>query len=266
VGDLVTIAGNTELDGYASGDVVTVLGNTRLGKKAVVRGDVVTILGRIIVEDGAVVHGDAVNIVGTIADPGNGIKGSTVAISGPFSFIFPFAAGHWFAILVWLKVIRVVGSLLLAYLVIALMPNAIERMGGQVARNPFVSGCVGAGAVLATPVIFITLLITGIGVFLVPLALLVGLFLGIVAVYYKVGYRVRSAVRAGAHHPLLDVTVGVLLINLICLLPVVGWVIKLVLSIAGLGALILTKFGRREGIGIVPPTVPSSGTPTQPAS
>jgi len=42
-----------------------------------------------------------------------------------------------------------------------------------------------------------------------------------------------------------------LLITLISFIPLLGWIFKFVLSLAGLGALILTRFGTHEGIGAV---------------
>ncbi len=48
-------------------------------------------------------------------------------------------------------------------------------------------------------------------------------------------------------------TIGLLLITLIALVPLVGWVIKLAATMAGLGAFLLTRFGTREGIGFGPP-------------
>ena len=259
VADIVTIGGTTELYGYAA-DVVTIRGNTRIGKDGVVQGDLVTILGNIMVEKGGTVRGDAVSILGNIIDPNTGIKGNTVHISGPLGWgldLLGLAGGSWVVFLLWMKVFGVIVALLLAYLIIAIMPKATVRIGSQVTRTPFISGVVGIGTIMASPMIFVLLLITLIGILLVPLALLVALWLGMVAIYYMIGSKVRAAFRKNSYKPFLDVTIGVLIVALISLVPVFGWIAKFALAVAGLGALILTRFGTREGIKTTLKTAPA---------
>jgi len=159
-------------------------------------------------------------------------------------------AGHVFAWLVVLFSLRLFSTLLLAYLVVAIMPNAVARVSEQVARNPFVSGLVGAGTLVATPIVFILLLVTCIGILLVPLALFVCMFLGKVAVAQKIGNKIRTAIRGDSYHPYVDVTIGILLLGCISFVPVMGGLAKLILIMAGLGAVVLTRFGSRDGIGL----------------
>jgi len=67
-----------------------------------------------------------------------------------------------------------------------------------------------------------------------------------------IGHKVRAAFRKNSNRPFLEVTIGVLVVGLITLVPVLGWIVKFVLAMAGLGALILTRFGTRKGIGTGP--------------
>ena len=258
VTDLVTIMGNTELDGYAV-DVVTVLGNIMLGEEAVVDGDIVCILGNIVLEDGATVNGDVVAVLGTVDDRGDGVRDSVVSIPGavaaPFALLAASVAGHTFAIVLLIGLLRLFAALLLGYLAIALMPNAMARISDQVGRNPFISGLVGAGALVATPLLFFLLLITCIGILLVPLAAFVCLFFGKVAVSIKIGTKLRTSLWGNSYRPYLDLTVGLALLTLISFVPLLGSLTRLVLIMAGLGALVLTRFGVREGIGLTPAPV-----------
>jgi len=253
VTDLVTIMGNTELDGYAQG-VVTVLGNIVLGKDAIVDGDIVCVLGNIVLEDGATVDGDVVTVLGTVDDRGDGVRDSIVsipaAVAAPVALLTASVAGHTFAIVLLIGLLRLFAALLLGYLAIALMPNAMARISDQVGRNPFISGLVGAGALVATPLLFLLLLITCIGILLVPLAAVVCLFFGKVAVSIKIGTKLRSSLWGNTYRPYLDLTVGLALLTLISFVPLLGSLTRLVLIMAGLGALVLTRFGAREGIGL----------------
>ncbi len=251
VGELVVIVGGVELEGYAN-DVVTILGSIELGEEAIVRGELVSILGNIVVKEGATVDGEAVSILGSVIDPGEGVKGDTVAISGPIAYVVPALAGPTIVTLFLLELLNVVASLLLAYLVVALMPGGIIKIGDQLVRNPLVSGLVGGGALVALPLLFIILAITCIGILLVPLAFVIAWVVAQTVVAHRIGYMIRSAVRRNSYRPYIDVTIGMLLLALIPLVPVVGWVVKLVLVMAGLGAVVLTRFGSRDGIGLVP--------------
>lgn len=254
-GDVVTISGTTILEGSTRGDLVTIKGDVRIGKNAQVKGDLVCILGNIFIEKGGQVKGDTTCIAGTINDPGKGIQGNTVSITGPWSTVLSIIAGtSWIMFAVWIKVLSLIAFLLLSYLVVALMPQIVERVGNQAARNPFISGCVGAGAIVAFPVLFLVLLITLVGILLVPLVYFVCGFIGLVGVAYIVGARVRNALRGNSQRPFLDVTIGILLITLVTWIPVVGALVKFLLILIGLGALILTRFGKKDGIGTVPVT------------
>lgn len=268
VTDLVTIMGNTELDGYAN-DVVTVLGNIMLGEEAVVDGDVVCVLGNIEVAPGATVDGDVVAVLGTVYDPVDGIQGDLVSVPGaiPASVVFVLGSfvGNTLAVVLSLSLLKLFAGLLLGYLVIALMPDATARIGDQVARNPFISGLVGAGALCAFPLIWLLLLITCIGILLVPVAYWVCGFVGGIAVSLKIGTKLRTAVAGNSYRPYLDLTIGMALLAIIAFVPVLGWLTRFVLSMAGFGALILTRFGTREGLGLAaaPVVVPSPVEPVE---
>ncbi len=227
-----------------------------LGEDSVVDGDVVCVLGNIVVEDGATVDGDVVAVLGTVDDRGDGIRDSIVSIPGaiPASFVLVLGSlvGNTLAIVLSLSLLRLFAGLLLGYLVIALMPDATARIGDQVARNPFISGLVGAGALCAFPLIWLLLLITCIGILLVPVAYWVCILIGGVAVSLKIGTKLRTAVAGNSYRPYLDLTVGMALLAILALVPVLGWLTRFVLALAGLGALVLTRFGKREGLGLAP--------------
>lgn len=274
VADLVTIMGNAELEGIAK-DFVTVFGNARVGKNAIVEGDAVCPFGNLVIESGAVVYGDAVCpfgtltiregarvrkdaicIFGSVHDPGAGIEGDTVSALPRGEFGVPFEKVRFFAprySLGWRVLFRVFAflkTLLLSFLVLALMPRVVGRVKSQLLRNPFISGCVGAGGLVAFLPLFLILLITCIGIILVPVAYWLAWFIGMVAVYQWLGYKVRVAIRGNSQRPFWDVTIGVLAITLVGLVPVVGLLIRFLLGLAAFGAFILTKCGTQQGIGL----------------
>lgn len=274
VGDLVTMFGNADLEGMAN-DFVTMFGNARAGQDAIVQGDAVCSFGNLVIEsgavvkgdaicpfgnitieEGAVVHGDGVSVFGRIVDPGGAVQGDKISgMPGgragiPFE-AFPFLGPRYsLGWRVLFKVFAFLKTLLLSFLVLALMPRVVERVRGQLLRNPLISGCVGAGGLVAFLPVFLILLITCIGLILVPVAYWLAWFVGMVAVYQWLGHKVRVAIRGNSQRPFWDVTIGVLAITLVSLVPVVGLLIRFLLGLAAFGAFILTKCGTQQGIGL----------------
>ena len=109
-------------------------------------------------------------------------------------------------------------------------------------------------AVLAKPIVFVLLVITVIGIVLVPFLALglfvAGLFGKAVALAW-IGQRIlRVGHHGGAHPPVLSVLVGGIAVLLLYMVPVLGFVLYKTLAILGLGivvyTLILNSRGARE--------------------
>jgi uncharacterized RDD family membrane protein YckC len=131
------------------------------------------------------------------------------------------------------------------YLLIALLfPKGVEQCVRTMEEQP--GRCVSASilTVLAKPIIFVLLVVTVIGIALVPfLALglfLAGLFAKAVALAW-IGGRILRAARAGdAHPPVLAVLIGGAAALALYMVPVLGFVLYKALDILGLGIVVYT--------------------------
>ena len=194
--DVVVFGGTARIDGEVNGDVVVIGGRAELGPRAHVRKELTVIGGALQRDPGAIVDGP-VNEIGT------GPNG--VAISGNRDrFRFPRLGG--FASMRPLvrfaaTGLRAVALILIAFVVLLIARQPIERIGARAAAEPMKAGLVGLLLeLLIMPTLIVTvivLVVTIIGIpllVLVPFALL-GLVVVLLVGFTAVAHRVASGSR-----------------------------------------------------------------------
>lgn len=251
-GDVVTISGNTLINGVVNGDVFAVSGNVTINGR--VNGDVAVITGNVTLGPTAVVRGDVNVPVGTWSKaPGAQVGGSMVQspnvnvgdptrLLGSLGAVIanPFTRPA-FALFRWLT------NLALVLLVVVLFPAALKGVGAAAERELGKSLLVGFLTALAAIPVGLMLLITLIGPIFWGLFLFVAGFMGYAALSLVIGRRVREAVRPpeeGAMGSMAwDAVIGTAVLALVGLVPLLGGLFKLLVSLAGLGAVLFSKFG-----------------------
>ncbi len=244
----VAVMGSTSVDSKVKGEVVAVFGDVELGPNADVGGDVVVIGGTLHRDPAAIVHGNV----------------QQVALFG--------AGGHLEWLHTWVKHCLVYGrplaiapglgwawgfafTFFALYLLIAvLFPKGIEQCVRTMEEQPGRSVLASILTVLAKPIVFVLLVVTVIGIALVPFLALglfvAGLFGKAVALAW-IGRRILRVVRDDvARPPVLSVLIGGVAVLLLYMVPVLGFVLYKTLAILGLGivvyTLILNSRGARE--------------------
>ncbi len=268
VGDaVVAIFGSARIDGRVEGDVVAVAGSVYLGPRADVRGNVVSVGGGVERQPGARVRGDL-----------NEVRVGFPSV-GPWFHVRPWRGWVWPGgpfgessdLLTTLMRMAVVA--LFAAMLVAVASGSVRRVSDVVVAEPFRAGIAGLAAqVFFLPVLVITIVVLAgsiVGIpllLLVPFALLavvVALFLGFAGASCGVGRLVTR--RAGSHPATLFVTfiIGLAVIWALTLIarfvglagsPVrfvlgavllAGFVVEYAAWTVGLGAVLITRFGRR---------------------
>jgi uncharacterized RDD family membrane protein YckC len=233
--DVVAVLGSVNLNGHASGDVVSVLGDVELGPQAVVDGEIAVIGGTLKRDPAAVVHGDIQNVLGVSF--------------GSFRWMRP-----WFEhCLVYVRPLAIANGLgwawALAFVFLGLYVltavlfrepllrsvNVLEQQPGKTLLAALIT-------MILTPIVFMLLLVTIIGIPFMPL-LAMGFFLinifGKAVILTWIGQRVLKA--AGQHdaQPVaLAVLIGGLIVMVTYLIPVIGFLIYMTLGVLGLGVAI----------------------------
>jgi hypothetical protein len=242
-GDVTVFGGNSSVDGRIDGNLAMVGGNLTLGSEAVVDGDLVTFGGNVTQDEGAVIRGER-------------IQGSWFNISLPRMQPTPaprlyFPSGwsnfeNWFGGLVSV-VMSAAALIALGLLLFYLLPRQMAVIEQTVRSAPAASLGVGLSTLIVLPIALVLLVIICIGI---PVAVLVALLAaaagicGWIVVGAMLGRWMLAALKARAA-PALDVVAGVGTLSLLSAVPCVGWLLSLVVVTAGLGAVVLTRFGTR---------------------
>ena len=242
-GDAVAVMGDLKVDGSVSGDAVAVLGDNTINGP--VGGEAVAVVGDMKLGPKARIAGDVVCISGTIQrDPHAVIGGNIVnpSIGSRMHGLAPLHAiiGHGFrSPWMWIYNLGIIG---LYALVALLFPRAVRTVGDKLVEQPGMSLLAAFLAVLALPVVFLILCVTVIGI---PLAiLLIPAFLGLMmfgkaSFYALIGRKITQ----DRLHLSIAVVVGALVCLIFFIVPYVGLMLSLTISLIMVGCGITALFG-----------------------
>lgn len=249
-GEVVAIHGNAWIEGKVDGDVVVLLGKLQLGPEAVVDGDVTVVAGAFEADPSAQITGSPTVIGPNLFGFGRDLEHAVWWVRWPGQWFhhglvhgraFPLQFGwSWLA----------AGLALLLYLLVALLfPRTVQNTVGILEANP--AQALGAGLLgfVASPALLLLLVITGIGVLVVPFVLLglgVAFVFGKVAVYRYAGQRAGAALGwAALQKPLLALVLGAVGFYFLYAVPFLGLILWTFALALGFGAILLAIF-RRE--------------------
>ncbi|MEE9167616.1 MAG: hypothetical protein V3U24_09210, partial [Candidatus Neomarinimicrobiota bacterium] len=227
------IGGDVTVYGEVEDNVVSVGGSVYLGPDAYIRGDVVSVGGEIEKTSGAEVKGDLVE----------------VSFWGfPFGRKSHFWSGWWVGS--WfLRLLSLIGSLAVTVLIVALIPNTIDNFSSMVEDNAGQSILWGfLGIVLIVPVA-VVLCLSLVGILLLPVEFLIVCLttvVGYISVARFLGRKTTKSLNMSTQPILLEATFGVLLLWIIGLIPVLGWLTKLLVALVGFGAGIAVFVAKRK--------------------
>jgi len=237
-GEAVSVMGTTTINGKVDGQAVAVLGDIVLGPEAVVGGEVVVVLGRIIRADGAEIRGGVQEIGGF--GPFVGFEWLRAWVTKCLLWGRPLAfGGH----LGWAWMVG--GIFLLFYMLLALLfPRGIERCVENLEQRPGGTFLAAVLAALLTPVLIVLLVITGVGIVLIPFVL-AGLFFGTLfgkaAMLAWFGRRVTRLFGEGfLSHVFVAVFIGGVLVLLLYTIPFLGFLLWKLFAVLGMGMVVYT--------------------------
>ncbi|MFZ1072280.1 MAG: RDD family protein [Verrucomicrobiia bacterium] len=269
--DIVAILGNVMVDKEAGGDAVAVIGNVKLGTNAVVNGDTVAILGNINLAPNTKVHGDVVAVGGAVErSKGSVVDGDVVGMPG-FSWLGEWLDQCAFKLrplapqLGWLWAIA--GVFLLVYLLIAIaLPRPVQACVDEITRRPVTTILTGLLTKILLPFVFLILVATGIGIFVVPFLLIALMFAGMIGKVALLQYFGRQIGRqfnfTVMQKPLVAFLLGWILVTLLYLVPVLGLIVYGLTGMWALGAVVMAMLsGRRREIPEKPATPPPVAPP-----
>jgi len=241
-GNVVAVGGSAEVAGEVDGDLVAFGGDVVLRSTAVVAGDLVTIGGNVQRDPGAVVRGNEVG--------GLEFQGLPRFGTFPTRLNFDRWGDRWSS-----SIFNIFGDIVVALalaaiglLVVLFWPKQTEAVGKVAFTAPLPSAGVGlltgVVAVVFIVLLAITICLSPVA-FLLGVAMLVAGLFGWIAIGLLVGQRLLETFKVKGVTSLMAVAAGTLLISLLRAVPCLGAIVGFVVGCAGLGAVVLTRFGRQ---------------------
>lgn len=255
VNELVVVAGNATVDGTVEGNLVVLSGTAKVNGH--VREDLITILGSASLGPDARIGQDAVVVGGPLdVSPQATISGQQTVV----------ALGQMLPDFMWLQkwlskglflarpfppqvkwVWGVAGLFLLVYLAMTLMfPRPVRACVGALEEQPVASFFIGLLLlVLLGPLLFL-LVVSVAGVLAIPFvvcALIAAALFGKVAVYAYAGQQLGRQLNGRDLSLPLMLVLGAALFYLVYMVPVLGFAVWGVITLIGLGAVLLACFG-----------------------
>ncbi|HEY5914754.1 MAG TPA: polymer-forming cytoskeletal protein, partial [Verrucomicrobiae bacterium] len=242
---VVVIGGDAEIDGDVGQQVVAVMGSIRLRPGAVVHQDVVSVGGKLDIAEGATVKGQAQEVaIGGLRMPradwiNNWLKHCALMLRP----LAPQVSWVWIVAFVYF---------LLFLLIAAVFRHPVQVCVDELEHRPATTFIIGLLTKLFLPLLILILVVIVIGIVVVPF-LAAGLFVlslvGKVAVLEWIGFKLgRLFGKEPVQQPVLALAIGSAVLALLYMIPVIGLLAMLLLSVWSLGCAMTAAFGgfRRE--------------------
>ncbi len=230
---VLTINGQITIAGTVEGNVVALGDSVVLARRAVVKGNVVTLGGIVVTGKGAEVQGSVTEI-----NSSNISEVITRVLSDEWegwSWVFAI-----FSLTIFFSV------LIIAVLIVLLLPKPIQVIANAIQEETVKITLWGLlGMVLVVP-LAVLLTISVIGIVLIPLEMILVVsagLLGFIAISQLLGRRLYALFKRPSQHILRETFWGLVVLWIIGWLPYIGWMIKVLALMMGLGAVIYTRFG-----------------------
>jgi hypothetical protein len=270
--DVVALRGNVRMGpGSSARQVTAVLGSVELEPGATVEREVVAVGGNVHVSSGAHVGNDAVSVGGEVSiDQGGIVDGQEVSVSVPgLGSLIGLASpspgagkGMAFGWRILQALAKFVVFFLLALLLRAVAPARLDRVTASLTRAPVRDVLVGLLGTIAMPVLTVLLVVTIVGILLVPvqlIAILLAAILGYTALALLIGRAIPLEGKKG--DAIIQLAIGTGIVVLVSEIPVVGVLAMISAWLLVFGAVLRARGGQPPPAGPLP-TTPTTLTTT----
>ena len=274
-GNTVLFGGSLVVNGQVTGDVAVTGGSLTIGSSAHIHGNLATVGASLDRADGSQIDGQIYNTATSWVGSGSNGQNPVPPLVTPPTPVIP----HFnFNFNPFLSVVNAFGQALglavLAMLVMLFLAPHADRVAHAVIAQPLTAGGLGLLTIIVAPFALVLLVIT---LILIPVAAVVVVALvvagtfGWIAIGYEIGQRFTLAIHQ-EWHPAFSAGLGVFALTLVSsaltgipVLNCVGWLGPFLLGLAGLGAVIMSRFGTQSVLAPVA-AIPTPVVPLPPVS
>lgn len=236
-GNTVVVLGDVYVNSKVSGNVVAVWGNVTLGPQAQVDGQIVELLGTLSRSPTAILHGGTVRLLPGVI---GGLPQLHAWVRECLLYGRPLAPDlslGW----VWGIALATLGLYLL---LAALFHDGVRRCVATLEEQTGQSVLAAIIAAMLTPLAFLVLLVSVVGIAIMPVLwaglLCLGIFGRVVALGW-IGKRCRNVVSTSfTAHPVADVLCGGLIVLALYMVPLLGFLVYALIGVIGFGAVVYT--------------------------
>ena len=252
-GNTVLFGGTLVVNGEVTGDVAVTGGSITLGSSAHILGNLTTIGATLDRSDGSQIDGQIYNTATSWAANGSSGQNPVPPIVNPTTPVIPHINLNFNPFLSLANAFgQALGLAVLAMLVMLFLAPHADRVAHMVIAQPLIAAGLGLLTLIVAPfalvLMAITLILIPVDILVVIVLIVAGLF-GWIAIGYEIGQRFTRAIHQ-EWHPAFSAGLGVfaltLVSNALTSIPVlncIGWLGPLLLGLAGLGAVIMSRFG-----------------------
>lgn len=226
----IVIFGSATIEGAVKKDVVVIAGVADIRPTAHIGRDVVTIGGKIHKAEEAKIYGNTREIIFPYLDLKLDLPGLV------------FGMGV-------LRLMIFVGFLALACLITSLFPGRIHILSEVVERRPVKMFLWGLLGLVLIPFATLILVVSIVGIALIPLEVIIivlALLLGYIALSQIIGKIVLKGLGMFDKPIGIEVITGIIVVDLIGLIPLIGWILKPIIATIGLGSILFTRFATKR--------------------
>jgi cytoskeletal protein CcmA (bactofilin family) len=268
-GNVVLFGGNLSVNGTVNGDVAITGGSASLGSKAHISGNLATVAASLVRAEGSLVDGQIYNTATSWI--GNGKSGNNPLPTVPGVPAIPSIKLNFDPLVSVLNGFgQSLGLAILAMLLMLFLAPHADRVAHAILAQPLTAGGLGLLTVVVAPIAVVLSIVTLIMIPLAPIiviALVAAAVFGWIAIGYEVGQRFTKVIHQN-WHPAFSAGLGTFALTLVAevltgipVLNCVGWLVPFLLSIAALGAVIMTRFGTQT---VTAPIPSAAVVPTKP--
>ncbi len=251
-GNVVLFGGSLVVNGEVTGDVAVTGGSVTIGASAHLHGNLTTVGASLERAEGAQIAGQIPNTATSWVGNGSNDNNPVTPVN-PATPVAPIVNVNLDPIGRVLNMFgQALGLAVLAMLMMLFLAPHADRVAHAVMAQPLTAGGIGLLTLIVAP---ITLLLLTVTVILIPVvaAAVVALFVAAVFGWIAIGYEIGQRFTAAIHqnwHPAFSAGLGVFTLTLVAdaltgipVLNCIGWLAPFLLGLAGLGAVIMTRFG-----------------------
>ncbi|MEO8481594.1 MAG: RDD family protein [Acidobacteriota bacterium] len=278
VEDVVLVAGSLRVEGRVRRDVVVVFGKVTIASTGVIEGDLVNVGGGVDVDSGGTVHGDLVTIAGALGAAANFSPGGEQVVIGSSemgdrvrAFVPWLTSGLLLGRVVvpglpWVWVFLAIAFFVT--LVLGLVfEGPVRASATSIAAKPLTTFLTGLLVLLLIGPVSFLLAVSVVGIVALPFllcSLLIATVIGKIAVTRWLGWSiVRESDSDSRAEAVRSLVIGFVLLTLAYMVPVLGLVTWVTVSVLGLGGATATMFRALRKENPAPPKPPAPVPPPE---